>query len=220
MLRHALVAPYHPIQDAVYLRNHVSGDLYPRGAGVAVDLLGPRATDDRAAHVLLAEHPRERELRHAEALIGGYGAQPLHGREHLLVHELLHKAVRFRVGGAGALLGGIARTILAGKDALGERREDHLADAFVLAKRYDLALYSALDHVVLRLVRDYAIQVHLTGDPHGLGDLVLRPLGDADVEDFPLSHEIVEHPERLLQGRVLIVAVALVEVDVVGPESL
>jgi hypothetical protein len=50
----ALAALYHAVQDPVYLREHIRGELDPGGLGVVIDLLGPGGTDDRAAHVLLA----------------------------------------------------------------------------------------------------------------------------------------------------------------------
>src|SRR5215210_1778218 len=215
-----LFEPRDTIQYPVYLGDHVRGEFYPRGACVVVDLLGPGGADDRAAHVLLAQHPGEGELRHAEASPGRDGAQIVHGREHFLVHELLHKAVGFGVGRAGALLGGVAGTVLAGEYALGERGEDHRANALTLAEGYDFTLDTALDHIVLRLVGDDPVQVHLTGDPHGVGDLVGRPLRDAYVQYLPLTHQVVERPEGLLKRGVLVVAVALVEVDVIDAEPL
>src|SRR5215217_1453706 len=173
--------PSYTVQDLVDLGDHVLGERHPGCGGVVVDLLGPGGADDRAAHVLLAQHPRERELRHAQARIRGDGVQPVHTRENLLVHKLLHKPAGLRVGRAGALLGGLAGAVFAGKDALGERGEDDLANALALAEGHDLALYLALDHVVTRLVGDDAIQVHLPGYPERIGDLVRRPLRDADI---------------------------------------
>src|SRR4051794_30329305 len=212
--------PGHTVQYPVYLRYRVLGELYPRGRRVIVDLLGPGGADDGAANVLLAQHPGEGELRHAQARLGGDGAQPVHGRKHFLVHELLHEHVRLRVGGAGALLGGVAGTVLAGEDALGERREDDLAYAFALAQGYHFGFDAALDHVVLRLVGDDPVQVHLFGYPQRVGDLIRRPLGDADVEHLPLPNKVVERPGGLFERRVLVVAVALVEVDVVDAKPL
>jgi hypothetical protein len=46
------------------------------------------------------------------------------------------------------------------------------------------------------------------------------PLRDPYVQYLPLPNQVVEGPQGLLKRRVFVVAVALVEVDVVDPEAL
>ena len=47
-------------------------------------------------------------------------------------------------------------------------------------------------------------------------DLLGAPLGHADVEHLALAHQVVEGAQRLLERRLVVVAVRLVQVDVVG----
>ena len=51
---------------------------------------------------------------------------------------------------------------------------------------------------------------------HRGGDLVGPPLGDADIQHLALADQVVEGAQRLLQRRLVVVAVRLVEVHVVG----
>ena len=63
----------------------VGVELDARGRGVVLDLLGPRRADDRRGDVRLAQHPRERELRHREPELVGHRPQPLHALEQRVV---------------------------------------------------------------------------------------------------------------------------------------
>ena len=51
-------------------------------------------------------------------------------------------------------------------------------------------------------------------------DLVRGPLADADVQRLALADDVGERLHRLLERRLGVVAVRLVQVDVVGPEPL
>ena len=53
-----------------------------------------------------------------------------------------------------------------------------------------------------------------------VADLVGRPLADADVERLALADDVGEGLHRLLERRLVVVAVGLVEVDVVGLQPL
>ena len=57
------------------------------------------------------------------------------------------------------------------------------------------------------------------GDPCGVGELPRGEVRAADVANLALRDEIVERPQRLLDGRARIGLVQLVEVDVVGAKS-
>src|SRR5918997_4613273 len=214
-----LAALHHAREDLVYPVEGVGRKLGPRGRHVVLDLLGPRRPDDGAADVRLAQHPREGELGHGEARVRRHVPQPLYRREDVLVHELAHKAAGLWVGGAGSPLRRLAGVVLAREDALGERGEDNLPHALALREGDDLGLYPALDHVVPWLVGDDPVEVHLLREAQRVGYLVRRPLRDADVEHLALPHEVVERPQRILERGSLVVAVALVEVHVVHPES-
>ncbi len=83
--------------------------------------------------------------------------------------------------------------------------------------RHDLLLDHPPQHVVLRLVGD-------EGDPQlarqcvPAPDLVRRPLRDADVVRLAGAHDVRERLHRLLERGVVVVAVRLVEIDVVGAQ--
>src|SRR5581483_5301876 len=71
----------------------------------------------------------------------------------------------------------LAGQVLAGEDALGERRPDDLRDAELLRGGDDVALRPAPDEGVLRLARDEMLDA---GHRLRLADLVLRPLAEAE----------------------------------------
>src|SRR5258707_764646 len=120
--------------------------------------------------------------------------------------------------GANSLPGGARRAgqVLAGDPPVRDRRPHHRADPPLPTERYPLGLDAPPDHVVRGLVRDDFVEPHLPGDADRGGDLVGPPLGDADVEHLALADQVVEGAERLLQRRLVVVAVRLVEVQVVG----
>src|SRR5262249_25888084 len=96
-------------------------------------------------------------------------------------------------------------------------------EAMRLAHGKDLALRLAREDGVRRLRRDEALEVAALADPEGFHHppaaevhaprLVERPRRDTQVAHLALAHEIAERPERLLERRVPVVAMYLVEVD-------
>ena len=114
----------------------------------------------------------------------------------------------------------LTRLVLAREHALGERRPHHLADAEPLGDREHVLLDLPLQHRVLRLVRGERVEVELGLDAPRLLNPLRRPLGDADVEHLALRDKVVERAQRLLERRVRVRAVALVEIDVVRAEPL
>src|SRR5918998_2306837 len=210
----------HLTQDTVYLGGDVGRQFRPSGLRVVLDLFGARSPDDGAADVVMPKNPGQGELAHAKVRPGRNRAKLVHGRQDFLVHEPLHQPAATGVGSAGAPLGRLPGAVLACEHALGERGEDHLAHALVLTERDDLGLDLPLDHVVARLVGDDPVEVHLLGQAQSVGYLIRRPLRDAHVEHLSLAHEVVKGPQGLLERRIYVVAVALVEVHVVDPETL
>src|ERR1700729_4233854 len=71
-------------------------------------------------------------------------------------------------------------------------------------------------HAVRGLVRDDPVESHLTGDPQRGRDLLGPPLGHAYVEHLALPDQVVEGAEGLLERRLVVVAVRLVQIQVVG----
>ena len=60
----------------------------------------------------------------------------------------------------------------------------------------------------------------LVRDAQRLGEPPRRPAGDTDVADVTLPHEVIKRAHRLLDRRQIVLAVDLVEVDIVGAEPL
>jgi hypothetical protein len=59
-----------------------------------------------------------------------------------------------------------------------------------------------------------------TGRRLSLADLLLRPLAEAEIAGLPLPHDLGQRLHGLLERDVPVVAMALVEVDVVGAEPV
>ena len=83
----------------------------------------------------------------------------------------------------------------------------------------ELAFGGPVDEVVLHLGGDGRVQAPVVGDPQGLGDLPGGMVGQADVADLALPDEVVVRREGLLQRRVRVGVVGVVEVDVVGLQA-
>ena len=182
------------------------------------DLLGAAGADDRRGDVGVLQHPGDRELGEAQAGLVGERLQPLHPLEDVVAQPAAdHVRAALVVGGARALRWLLARLVLAGERALRDRRPDDLADAELLAGRDDLLLDDPPQHVVLRLVGDQG-DVQLAGERVRAADVLGPPLRDADVERLAGVHDVGEGLHRLLERGLVVVAVRLVEVDVVGAE--
>src|SRR5450759_1698009 len=112
-----------------------------------------------------------------------------------------------------------ARHVLAGKHTLRDRRPDDLRDAQLLAGRHDLGLDDPPQHRVLRLVRDQ-LEAELLRHPVAGTELVRAPLADADVQRLARTDHVSERLHRLLERRLRVVPVGLVQVDVIGAKTL
>ena len=90
-----------------------------------------------------------------------------------------HVRAALVVGGARARGRLLARLVLAGEGALGDRRPHDLADAELLSGRHHLLLDDAPEHVVLRLVGD-------DGDVQLPGQLLARRRSSARHSETPM----------------------------------
>src|SRR5439155_19513485 len=103
----------------------------------------------------------------------------------------------------------LAGRVLAGEDALGERRTDDLRDPVPRAEREHGSLRLAPEHRVLRLARD-----ELLGRRREVEcgvDLLRLPFRKAEVARLALPHDLGQRLHGLLERGLLVVAVALVE---------
>ena len=88
---------------------------------------------------------------------------------------------------------------------------------FPFAQRDQLLLRAPPEHRVLGLAGD---ERSTPGQGQRLGDPLRRPLAEADVAGLPFPHDLGERLHRLLERRVVVVAMALVEVDVICLQPL
>lgn len=181
-----------------------------------VDVVLLRRADDRRGDGGLAGDPRERDLRHARApLLGDLPDRVDDGAVRVLVLAVQRLAELVGVGTrAGAL-----RVPRAGDLAARERAPRDDTDAGVLAERVHLALLLALEQVVLVLHAHEGRPAVQLGDVLHLGELPCPHARRADVPGLPGLDDVVQRLHRLLDGRVRVEAVDLVQVDVVGAEA-
>src|SRR5262249_49122116 len=97
-----------------------------------------------------------------------------------------------------------------------QRRPDDLGDAPRGAERHHFLLRASPEQRILRLARDEALAA---GDGEGALDLVRRPFAEADVAGLALAHDVAQRLHGLLDPRRRIVAMALVEVDMVDAQA-
>jgi len=108
--------------------------------------------------------------------------------------------------------------VLAGQQATGQGVVGNHRQPFLGAERQQVALEAAEQQVVARLHRGEGGQVPGLAAPEGARHLGGRPVGDADVAGLARLRHPVERLQRFVQGRVGVVGVELVEVDVVGAQ--
>ena len=104
--------------------------------------------------------------------------------------------------------------IVAGEEPAAQRRVGHEPDAELAQQRQHLRLGVARPQRVLRLQRGDRV------DGVGAADRVRPGLGQADVADLALGDELGQGADGVLDRRVRVDAVLVVEVDVVGAEPL
>jgi hypothetical protein len=106
---------------------------------------------------------------------------------------------------------------ISGQHALGERRPDDLADAELGATRKKLILRKGPKHRILRLTR------HETRDAGHLCrrlDLVEGPFAKTNIPRPALTDGRGQSLHRFVERSFLVKAVALIEIDIVGPKPL
>ena len=89
----------------------------------------------------------------------------------------------------------------------------------LLAGGREFSFGGPVDEVVLHLGGDGCLLTPVVRDPQRLGDLPGGMVGQADVADLALPDEIVVRRQGLLQRRVRVGIVGVVEVDVVGLQA-
>src|ERR1700719_2963348 len=173
-----------------------------------------RANDDRG-YCRLGQEPCDRETCRATSMCfrdRSHHVEDLPGP--LLVHDGKVEVSAARIRG---LL--VRPAELAGKQAAGKRTPYEQADLFGFQQGDDFPFEIAAGDRVISLKGIEAGQVPELGDAERLGDLPCLPVGAADVADLSLLHQGVESANSLFDRCNGIVAVDLVQVDVVGPQT-
>ena len=175
-----------------------------------------RGADDRRVDPVLVEHPRERDLGHR---------RPLVVRDLLDAFVDLLATVR-RVGVFSGVLvglptrGGVELLVGAGEVAPRERAPRDHPDVLLLAERQHLALLLAVGEAVVVLHRREPFEVQRIAGVEGLRELVGPHRRAADVAHLIPADGVVERLQGLLDRRVVVPPMGLIEVDGIYPEPV
>ena len=74
-------------------------------------------------------------------------------------------------------------------------------------------------HIVDWLIGYDLIQVQCACGMHGIANLCRRPFRDASIEHFALCHKIIEGTQHFLDRRLIVITMALIQIDIVGIEA-
>src|SRR5712664_2165780 len=173
-----------------------------------------RANDDRG-YYRLCQEPCERETCRTTAMCfrdRSHHVEDIPGP--LFVHD------RKVVVSAARIFGLLVHpAVLAGQQATGKRTPYEQADLFGLQQGNDFPFEIAAGDRVISLKRVEPGQVLELGDAKGFGNLPCLPVRAADVADFSLLHQGVESAKRLFNRGHGIVAMNLVQIDMVGLQA-
>jgi hypothetical protein len=178
------------------------------------ELGGP---DDRRGDTGLVQEPRQRDLGRGDASLGGDLGDTL---DHVEVGRLVVEEVGERVGvrASGALLAFAGA--VPGEYAASEGAPWDHAHPLVEALGDHLALLFPVEEVVMVLHRDEPRPAGALGGMLRLGELPRVHAARTDVAGLARAYDLVECAHRLLDRRVRVVTVNLVQVDVLEIEAL
>src|SRR6516164_7234629 len=186
------------------------------GGQAGAELLRAARPDDGRGDRLVGQHPGHREGDQAHPGLVGQPAERLDRVELAVVPvTVLVHLPGGAEGEARALRRRVGAGVLTGQQAAGDRVVGDDPDALLAAVRQHLPLDLPEEQVVARLDAVQAGQPQRLGPADGAHQLIGEEVRAAEVADLPLVHEVVEGAERLVDGRRRVVAVQLVEVDVV-----
>src|SRR6202035_5415841 len=173
-----------------------------------------RANDDRG-YYRLGQEPCDRETCRTTAMCfrdRSHHVEDLPGP--LFVHD------RKIVVSAARICGLLVHpAVLAGQEATGKRTPYEQANLFGLQQGSDFPFEIAAGDRVISLKRVESGQVPELAGAKGFGELPCLPVGAADVADLSLRHQGVESAKRLFNKGHGIVAMNLVQIDMVGLQA-
>src|ERR1700726_1002648 len=201
--------------DLIQLPKLVLGEYEFSRREIILKLVEPfRANDDRG-YYRLGQEPCDRETCRTTAMCFRDWSdhfEDLPGP--LFVHD--RKVVVSAARICGLL---VHPAVLAGQQATGKRTPYEQADLFGLQQENDFPFEIAAGDRVISLKRVESGQVPELADAKGFGELPCLPVGAADVADLSLLHLGVESAKRFFDGGNGIVAVDLIQVDMVGLQT-
>src|SRR5215471_19415890 len=189
------------------------GDVHR--AGGILQVVQVRRPDDRRDDARPGEEPRERDPGGRDAPLASCLDDPPRDLEVLVDVELPGVGVALRPRRVARL----SLSALPGEEAPAERAPRDDPDPVFAAERKHLALLLAIGEVVVVLHRDEtgpAVLIRNVEHPRELPRVHARR---ADVARLAGAHDVVQSLHRLLDRRLRVVAVDLVEVHVIHPES-
>ena len=128
-----------------------------------------------------------------------------------------HELARIRKATAGRRR--VVAAVFAGQEATGQRAPDQDADVVVLGERLELVLEASAHEAVVHLRGHVSLESQALLHHERGGRLPGHEVGQPDVADLSLTHEVVQRPQGLLERGVAVPSVHLVQVDVVGLEA-
>src|SRR6202166_4686656 len=173
-----------------------------------------RANDDRG-YCRLGQEPCDRETCRTTAMCfrdRSHHVENIPGP--LFVHD--RKVVVSAARICGLL---VHPAVLAGQQTTGKRTPYEQADLFGLQQGNDFPFEIAAGDRVISLKRVESGQDPELADAKGFGEPPCLPVGAADVADLSLMHQGVESSKRLFDRGHGIVAMNLVQIDVVGLQA-
>ena len=166
----------------------------------------------------MRQHPGAGKVGQCHAL-GGAVRLELLGDHQRLLPELRLQHALVATTRARALAGLSARSVFAGQHAARDGAVGHHADAMVGAHRQHLHLGLAVQQVVVRLADRRAGHVQRLGHVHHLGDAPAAEVGHAPGADLAGAQQRVHGAQRLFQVHAVVIAVQVVDVEVVGAQA-
>ena len=207
-----------PADDRLGFAEEVGIDDQARRGGILLKLLGPAGAHDGRGHIGLAQHPGQRKLRQRAARLLGERLQ--------LLHRSQDGGAAARTGWAGPSSRGW-RASPAGRAAPGTYLPDSTPCAsgdqticeIPFAAQRGMTASSGL-----RQSSEYCgwldTKRSAAGDRERAFDLLRRPFAEADVARLALAHHVAQRLHGLLDRRAAVVAMALIEIDMVDAQAL
>ncbi len=212
-----------PARGRVDPRELRVGQLEVDRTDVLRELLGrPRADDRDAGKAVLLHEPAQRHLcRRGVDLLGdaldGLEDVP-RGVAGVAVLEEIGQTPASAVGrDHGAVVGPL---VFPGEEAAGQRRVRTDRDVLIRTDLEIVAHVVRIGRVEHRLGHVEPLEALDIAGPQRLRELPGGHARGPEIVDFPLADEFGERPHRLLDRRVLVPAVDVVQIEVVGAQSL